>query len=172
MVRKTSNIVVPQSSTWQQVHKFLVPELQEAVGRVYVAGAGPLVEDAALAGGISATYFAQLGFEGLVLGGAIRDPATLADLDLPITATGFVPSDTQGAFQVTETGTSCMIDHMTVHTGDWIVSDEAGTVVIPQAIVEDVLTKAEALEVVEERLLQQLKAGARLPELVEKAERI
>jgi len=172
IVRKTASIVEPQPSTWDQVSKFLVPELEDGVGRVYLAGAGPLVTEAALAGGMSATYFAELGFEGIVLGGAIRDPATLAALNIPVAATGYVPSDTQGAYRVSETGGSCMIDHHVINTGDWVVSDEAGTVVIPQPIIEEVLTRAEALEEIEANMLRQIRQGVRLPELVAQAKRI
>ena len=162
----------PQPSTWQQVEGFLVPELECATGRVYVAGAGPLVTDAALAGGLSATYFAKLGFEGLVLGGAIRDPATLAGVDLPVAATNFVPSDTQGAYRVEETGSWCMVEHVMVNTGDWVVSDEAGTIVVPLSRVDEVLERAEALEQLEASMLEQVRAGARLPDLVARAKRI
>lgn len=35
----------------------LVPELKRADGLVYVAGGGPLITEAALAGGMSCTYF-------------------------------------------------------------------------------------------------------------------
>lgn len=68
MVRKGSDILQPQPSTWSQVSPFLVPELHSGTGLVYVAGAGPLITNAALAGGMSCTYFDQMGFAGVILG--------------------------------------------------------------------------------------------------------
>src|SRR5688500_16190156 len=59
-VRKTARITEPQPSTWEQVRGFIVPELSDARGMVYVAGGGPLITEAALAGGLSTTYFEEL----------------------------------------------------------------------------------------------------------------
>lgn len=93
---------------------FLVPEITDAKGLIYIAGGGELITEAALAGGMSCTYFEKLGFEGIILGGAVRDKKELIDLDIPVIATNLTPSDTQGAYLVSETGTHCTIEHSTI----------------------------------------------------------
>jgi regulator of RNase E activity RraA len=171
-VRKGMSIIEPLPSTWKQVRPFLVPELSAARAKVYVAGAGPLVTDAALAGGLSATYFQTLGFEGVLLGGAVRDPSALADLEIPIVASNFIPTDTQGSYRVAETGTRCSIENCVVETGDWIVSDDGGTVVIPDALVDDVVRRARAIERTEETISARIRAGERLPDIIDEVGRI
>jgi len=162
----------PQPSTWEQVRGFLVPELKQAAGKVYVAGAGPLVTDAALAGGLSSTYFEQLGFEGVVLGGAIRDAEALGTLQIPVVCSNLIPADTQGCFRVVESGASCVIDNLVIHTGDWIVSDANGTVVIPAALFHEVVDRGRKIEALEEQIMKRIRQGERLPEIIDQVGRI
>ncbi|NDO81054.1 dimethylmenaquinone methyltransferase [Citrobacter sp. NCU1] len=172
MVRKGSDIMQAQPSTWSQVSRFLVPELHSGAGLVYVAGAGPLLTDAALAGGMSCTYFEQLGFAGVVLGGAVRDLRELMPLLIPILASNPIPTDTQGAFWVAETGTQCQIEQVTVHSGDLVVSDINGTVVVPQALAVQVLQQALSIDSTENAMLEKIRQGARLPDLINTTGRI
>lgn len=171
-VRKGHAIVEPQPSTWEQVRGFLVPELKQAAGKVYVAGAGPLVTDAALAGGLSTTYFEQLGFEGVVLGGAVRDADVLRTLQIPVVCSNLIPADTQGSFRVVESGTSCVIDNLVIHTGDWIVSDANGTVVIPAAIFHEVVDRGRKIEALEDQITNRIRQGERLPDIIDQVGRI
>lgn len=166
MVRKGGDIQQSQPSTWEQVREFLVPELQQADGLVYVAGSGPLVTEAALAGGMSCTYFEKMGFAGVILGGAVRDMRELNALDMPVLATNPIPTDTQGAYLVAETGTHCLIEHVTVHSGDLIVADANGIAVIPASATAQVMQKALAIDSTENAMLEKIRAGARLPELI------
>lgn len=166
MVRKGGDIQQSQPSTWEQVREFLVPELQQADGLVYVAGSGPLVTEAALAGGMSCTYFEKMGFAGVILGGAVRDMRELNALDMPVLTTNPIPTDTQGAYLVAETGTHCLIEHVTVHSGDLIVADANGIAVIPASATAQVMQKALAIDSTENAMLEKIRAGARLPELI------
>ncbi|MGY3943862.1 RraA family protein [Aeromonas tecta] len=166
MVRKGSDILQQQPSTWSQVQQFLVPELNNAAGLVYVAGAGPLLTHAALAGGMSCTYFEQLGFAGVVLGGAVRDLRELRQLSMPVLASNPIPTDTQGAYWVAETGTQCQIEQVTVQSGDLIVSDINGTVVVPLALTAQLLQEALSIDTTENAMLEKIRQGARLPELI------
>ena len=171
-VRKSHSIKEPLASTWEQVRPFLVPELREAGGKVYVAGGGPLITEAALAGGLSASYFQELGFEGVVLGGAIRDPRALAALRLPVACTNYIPTDTQGSYRVDQTGTSCLIENVLIHTGDWIVSDEGGTVVIPDQLFVEVVDRAKKIEATEDEILERVRNKEPLPEIIDQIGRI
>lgn len=166
MVRKGCDILQSQPSTWSQVQRFLVPELKDATGLVYVAGTGPLLTHAALAGGMSCTYFEQLGFAGVVLGGAVRDLRELNQLSMPVLASNPIPTDTQGAYWVAETGTHCQIEQVTIQSGDLIVSDINGTVVVPLALTAKLLKQALSIDTTENAMLDKIRQGARLPELI------
>ncbi|MFV8760780.1 RraA family protein [Yersinia enterocolitica] len=172
MVRKGSDIMQAQPATWSQVSRFLVPELHSGAGLVYVAGAGPLLTHAALAGGMSCTYFEQLGFAGVVLGGAVRDLRELKQLSVPVIASNPIPTDTQGAYWVAETGTYCQIEQVTVQSGDLMVSDINGTVVVPLALTAQLLQQALSIDSTENSMLEKIRQGARLPELINTTGRI
>jgi regulator of RNase E activity RraA len=139
---------------------------------VYVAGVGPILTTAALAGGLSSNYFQKLGFEGVILGGAVRDLPELKKLSIPILASNPIPVDTQGAYRVVSTGRSCVINNKIIQTGDLIVSDESGTVVIPKDRVKEVIGKAIDIDATETRILELVKGGARLEEIVSEQGRI
>ena len=170
--RKTGRILAPQPSTWSQVRGFLVPELSDGRGLVYVAGSGPLCTEAALAGGLSTTYFQELGFEGMVLGGAVRDAEMLRALSIPVVASNFIPTDTQGSYAVAETGTSCVIDNVVVHTGDWIVADGSGVVVVPARLFAEVRERAAAIDRTEETILERIRKHEPLAAVIDELGRI
>ncbi|MFK5951192.1 MAG: RraA family protein [Methylococcales bacterium] len=169
-VRKSSKIMDAQPSTWEQVKNFLVPEISNASGLIYVSGAGNLLTSAALAGGMSSTYFEKLGFEGMVLGGATRDANELNNLDIPVIATNYTPTDTQGSYLVAETGTHTTIEHIRISTGDIIISDLTGTVCIPSISAKEVLLKAIDIDQIENDML--LNLSDNLVSLIEEKGRI
>lgn len=152
-VRKTGNISESQPSTWHQVKNFLVPDIHSANGLVYVAGGGHLIKEEALAGGLSCSYFAKLGFEGVVLGGAVRDVSELKALAMPVLATNFTPVDTQGSYRVKSVGDSCMIDGCLIKTKDVIISDANGTVILPPDVLTDIVYLALEIEKTEREIL-------------------
>jgi regulator of RNase E activity RraA len=171
--RKGRSIVAVQPSTWSEVQGFLAPDVRDANGIVYVAGADDgLCTDYALAGGLSATDFSQRGFAGVVLGGAIRDLHVVSQLPLPIRATNFTPADTQGNYRVMESGGRCVIGRVTIETNDLVVADETGCVIIPNRIADKVISMALTIESVEADMVDQLKRGERLFDIVNAVGRI
>lgn len=172
LVKKGKSIVEKQSSTWEQVKSFLVPELTNADGFIYVAGYGDLMEHAALAGGMSCTYFQQIGFSGIILEGAVRDIQELRELNIPVIASNITPSDTQGAYCVSETGTTCRIKDNIIQTGDLIISDPNGSVVIPLELIDTVFEEALLINNTENIMLDKIKLGKRLPDLIDETRRI
>jgi regulator of RNase E activity RraA len=155
-VRKSANIMAEQRSTWEQVKNFLVPDVSDGTGKIYVSGAGELLTSAALAGGLSSTYFQNIGFEGIVLGGAVRDAFDLENLDIPVIASNLIPTDTQGSFYVSEVGTSTIIENTVINTGDIIICDLTGSVVIPLSVAYEVLKKSMAIDMLENNMLGKL----------------
>ncbi|WP_161958807.1 RraA family protein [Ferruginivarius sediminum] len=166
-VRKTADIKEAGPSTWTEVRDFLAPDVAEGSGKVYVAGAGPILETMALAGGLSCEALEGRGFEGMVLGGAIRDAHVIKRSGMPVFVSNFTPADTQGGYRVSETGGACTIGSVTVQTGDLIFGDETGVVVVPQAIAPTVIAQALEIEQVETGIVEQIRAGKPLHELVD-----
>ncbi|MEU7433854.1 hypothetical protein AB0B07_23945 [Streptomyces sioyaensis] len=167
-VRKSSRISEPGPSTWAEVRDFLVPEVTDGSGRFYVAGAGPLVTDAALAGGMSTTYLIEgLRFEGMILGGAVRDRDLVEQCEAPVVASNFIPTDTQGSYRVVSVGDTCQVGHTLVAGGDWVFTDGNGTVLVPRGLVQKALTAAAAIEESESLTLARVRAGESLPKIVD-----
>lgn len=172
-VRKQASIHAPSPSTWQQVRDFLVPEVSDGRGRVYVAGAGDLLTHAALAGGMSTTYLLeQVGFHAVVLGGAVRDRAVVETMRRPVVASNFIPTDTQGAYRVASTGVECRIGDVRIVAGDWVFTDGNGTVVVADDVVLEVLDRAVTVERAEARVMEQVRAGRPLYEIVDEGGQI
>jgi regulator of RNase E activity RraA len=172
-VRKPRSITAARPSTWSDVQSFLAPDVRDASGIVYVAGADDgLCVDYALAGGLSATDFDKRGFAGVVLGGAIRDMHIVSQLSLPIRACNFTPADTQGNYRVAASGARCTIGRVTVETNDVVVADETGCVIIPHAIADQVLTTALSIEAIEADIVSRMNQGDRLFNIVNAMGRI
>lgn len=171
--RKMEDIRQPQKPTWDQVKAFLAPDVNDGRGLVYVGGTNcGYMRSMALAGGMSATHFASIGFEGVVLGGAIRDAHVVRSLAMPVVATNFIPADTQGCFQVLEAGTECSVGDLRVRSGDWVFVDGSGGVVVPAAIAADVVRKALSVEKVEAAMEERLRAKESLSQIVDESGRI
>lgn len=97
--------------------------------------------DYAVAGGNVCAVAQQNGIAGFVIDGVIRDVGELKSLNFPVFARGVFPKpggkSNDGASQVEIT-----CGGVTVNTGDWIVADEEGIVVIPKAEIEETLKTA------------------------------
>lgn len=168
--RKQSDIRASTASTWSQVREFLIPAERDVSGMVYVAGAqNGCVERFALAGGLSTQHFEKLGMEAVVLFGAIRDAADVAQRALPIFATGFSPMDSQGNYRVASAGTECMVADICVRTGDWVFGDATGVVLLPAPIAADIVTRALAIRRTESSVEEQLRGGDSLMSVLDRA---
>ncbi|MFD1744679.1 RraA family protein [Rhizobium helianthi] len=172
-LRKPSSIMAPQGSTWDAVADFLLPNIEDGTGRIYVAGVEDgLLTEYALAGGFSCGHFQRIGFEAMVLGGAVRDAHAVELLTIPVWATNYAPADTQGNYQVKETGTWCRIGNVTVNEGDWIFADQTGIICIPSALFSEVISLCLAVESTEQEIERRVAAGERLYDIVKSLGRL
>lgn len=85
---------------------------------------------------------------GVVVDGGIRDVAALKALGLPIVARYRTPAQAIGRWKVTDYQVSVAVrgaleELITIHPGDIIVSDADGVIVIPEALLDDVVPKVE-----------------------------
>ncbi len=120
------------------------------------------IADAGILGDILCARMHQKGVAGLVTDGALRDRAGLAQAELPIWCSGVAapPAVAQLAFVDWQEMIGC--GGVAVIPGDIIVADEDGAVVIPAALLDDVVETALAQEQSETWILRQVKLGAAL----------
>ncbi|MBL1278536.1 MAG: hypothetical protein COB30_020880 [Ectothiorhodospiraceae bacterium] len=171
-VKKKKNITEKGESTWDQIKGFINIPNGYGKDNVYVSGSGELMRDAALAGGISINFFKSLGFEMVLLGGAVRDYEQLTNVDIPVVASNWTPADTQGFYKVKSVEASCRIENTIINTGDIIISDMTGTVCIPYAFADHVLEHAILIESSEHSILELVKKGISPIDAVESLGRI
>lgn len=95
---------------------------------------------------------------GVIIDGAIRDLATLRELDLPIFAAGVTPAgpykDGPG-----EINTPVSVGSVVVNPGDIILGDEDGVVVVRPADAADILAKAEKKQAAEVAKMAAIRNG-------------
>lgn len=112
----------------------------------------------ALVGGILTFYAASIGMAGMVLNGAIRDIAEIAERPFPVYAAGHTHrgpyKDGPGAINVPVT-----LGGMTVNPGDIVVGDQDGLLSFPPAEAEDLIAKAIAHREKEEATIAAMKAN-------------
>ncbi|AZU62044.1 RraA family protein [Neobacillus mesonae] len=95
----------------------------------------------AIAGDFVVGMMQTLGIVGLVVDGVIRDLAGIKELNFPVFSKGTaVAASGKAGFGEINVPVSC--GGMTVHPGDLIIGDVDGVVVVPQAIEQEILTKA------------------------------
>jgi len=99
---------------------------------------------------------------GLVIDGGVRDTARLAVMGLPVFSNGVCIRGTgkdDGA--VAFLGRPVRIGEVVIRPGDLIVGDRDGVVALPQASVDDILTRGEAREAEEAEKIRRIRSGER-----------
>lgn len=126
-------------------------------GDVIVVDAGGALQTAII-GEMMASYAATKGVVAVIIDGAVRDRAGLANLDVAVIGRGTTPN---GPFKSGpgEIGYAVSAGGLSVSAGDLIVGDEDGVLVLPQADAADILTRAQAHAIVEETWAGQIAAG-------------
>jgi regulator of RNase E activity RraA len=131
-------------------------------GSVIVMDTGGVTAGTAL-GGFVATQFQRLGCVGVVTDGAIRDAAEIQDLGLPVFTRSITPINGARRFSWIEVGCQIVLPGQTgpavmVASGDWLLGDVDGLVVIPGAITEEIIAMSEELARIERLIAADMKA--------------
>jgi len=113
----------------------------------------------ALMGELSAETLKARGVRGYVADGGCRDVDFIVRLGFPVYCRFVTPADIAGRWRVDEMGTSVRIGALDVHTGDWLIGDRDGVVVVPEARAEEVVAKAEEAAGAENRIRDAILAG-------------
>jgi regulator of RNase E activity RraA len=83
------------------------------------------------------------GARGAVIDGGARDTEYMVRLGFPVFSRYRTPLDIRGRWRLVDWNVPIQIGSVTITPGDLVVGDRDGVMVIPQAIAEEVVTKAE-----------------------------
>jgi 4-hydroxy-4-methyl-2-oxoglutarate aldolase len=98
---------------------------------------------AAHLGELSVTSLKARGVAGCVLDGGCRDVSFVLEEGFPVFCRYVTPEDSTWRWELEATQVPITIGRVEIEPGDWVVGDDDGVVVIPQAIAECVLAEAE-----------------------------
>ena len=109
-----------------------------------------------------ATWSAKLkGLAGVVIDGAVRDLDDLVKMDFPIFSK-HISSNAGEPKGFGEIGAEITCGNQTVQTGDWIIGDDSGVIVVPQGIAQEIVNRALDVKEHENRIREEIKQGGSL----------
>ena len=117
-------------------------------------------------GEVLTTAALTVGIAGLVIDGCVRDVDALRSHGFPVFSTGIALTGATKNRPGT-VGHTVTVGEVAVETGDWIVADADGVVVVPHATLDDVIAGATARTVKEAGLFTDLRRGRTTVELLD-----
>ena len=139
-----------------------IRRILEMLGAV-PAGAVPVYathdDEAAQFGELSATALQAKSCPGVVLDGGCRDVGFIESAGFPVFCRYATPQDSVPRWECTDWGHSVTIGGVEVATGDWLVADADGVVVMPAALKDEVLEKARAVAGAENQVREAVRRG-------------
>jgi regulator of RNase E activity RraA len=123
--------------------------------------------EAALWGGLLAATAVQRRLGGVVADGPVRDPDEIAELGCACFCTGAVPAGQAGILELAAVGEPLACAGVTVRTGDYVLGDASGVVVIPAGMEEAVLREAVTVEDRDRAAMAMLREGKGLLEVMQ-----
>jgi 4-hydroxy-4-methyl-2-oxoglutarate aldolase len=124
-------------------------------------------------GELIAVGMMQRGSAGALVDGGVRDVRVLREHGFPVFARYHSPVQSIRRWKVTEWQVAVTLPGattglVTVNPGDFVAADEDGVVVVPAHLVEDVLSRAEAITQTEQQVRAALRDGLTLAEALDR----
>ncbi|HXY50715.1 MAG TPA: RraA family protein [Terriglobales bacterium] len=94
-------------------------------------------------GELSAETLASKRVLGYIVDGGCRDSAFIEKIGFPVFCRYFTPVDIVGKWAATAFEQPIRIGEVTIHSGDYVLADRDGIVIIPQALVSEVVEETE-----------------------------
>ena len=122
--------------------------------------------DIAVWGELASNSCQVKGLAGVVIDGACRDVQDIRDIEFPVWARHLVPDagEPKGHGEI---GVEVIVGGQLVRTGDWVVGDESGLVVIDQERVVEIANRALNVLENENRLREEIRRGSTLSSQLE-----
>jgi len=136
-------------------------------GDVFVVDAGH-DKSSGFWGELLTTACQYKGVRGVVMTACCRDMWALNKLDFPVFGIGFHPGDSKGRADIVEIGKPIEMDGVKIHSGDYIIVDQDGAVVIPKDLIDETLRLALEKVSGENVVRDELRAGVPISEVFEK----
>ncbi len=123
------------------------------------------VTDAGVFGDILCTRMVKRGVAALVTDGVVRDVSGVLGSGLPVWCSGAAAPPSVAGLTFVDWQRPVACGGVAVFPGDVVVVDDDGAVLIPAALLDDILTLAPEQERLENWIMQQVEQGAALPGL-------
>jgi regulator of RNase E activity RraA len=119
----------------------------------------PNNHEVALMGELSAQTLAARGVLGYVVDGGSRDTELVLAQGFPVFCSFLTPSDIVARWIPDRYGEPVTIGDVTIATGDYLLGDRDGVVIIPRALAGDVVAKTEEIVATESEMRRALISG-------------
>lgn len=119
-------------------------------------------------GELLSTAARNRGCAGAIVDGAVRDVAAMDEMNFLVFARGTSPLDSLHRQRVTAVDVPVSIGTVAIRPGDLIVADLDGVVVVPRAVEAEALNKAWEKVTAENRVRDEIRAGATASEVFKK----
>jgi regulator of RNase E activity RraA len=119
----------------------------------------PNNQEIALMGELSAETLKDKGVLGYVVDGGCRDTDFVLALRFPVFHTFFTPSDIAGRWMPDRYGEPVTIGTVTISTGDYLLGDRDGVIVLPAGLAEEAITRTEAVALLENKVRDAIRGG-------------
>lgn len=115
--------------------------------------------DCAHIGELSVTALETKGCRGAVIDGGARDTPHLQEQDFPVFVRHATPEGANIRWEILDWNVPVVSGGVSISPGDVIVGDRDGVVVVPEELIEDVLTQAEKLLSQEDTIREAVRNG-------------
>ena len=119
----------------------------------------PNTHSIALMGELSARALMVKGTRGYLMDGHCRDVEEILEVKFPVFCRLSTAADIVERWKYDSLGQPITIGTVTIHSGDYIIADMDGAVIIPNKIVEEVISKTEEVMGTESEMRQAILNG-------------
>ena len=126
-------------------------------GKVLVCQPNTL--EIALMGELSAETLKHRGVRGYIADGACRDTDFILKMDFPVFCRFNTPKDIVGRWIADSMGEPIDIGGITINSGDYVLADRDGVVIVPAALAEDVVRRTEQVAATETSMRDAIMGG-------------
>ena len=119
----------------------------------------PNTHSIALMGELSARALMVKGTKGYLMDGHCRDVEEIINAKFPVFCRLSTPADIVERWKYDALGDPITIGSVTIRSGDYIIADMDGAVIIPQEVVEEVITETEKVMTTESEMRKAILNG-------------